>query len=258
MSISISKAFNSVISTKYNVLNAVIFGIICALTLFVSLTNAKTASSGQYILYILISFICGFLYFGYVSIINNNLIKGQNDAFPEPTEIIDVSINALKFISGFFVWYFIILISLIPMMVFCLIAPSLKINSVVCISILVISYLALIILCCAVFGPFILMFFENLEFKSLFAFNKITIFYKERKGNTFAYFVKTYFLLPAISLLIFLPICFVVGFFAGLAKIPLDIINIFISILGTLFFMFYSLMQAHLNAQYVNSKKTAE
>ncbi len=261
MSISISKAFETAFSERYSKQNILIFMFAVAIcyALYFYLRDAK---------YILLSnavyFFTIILISGYAAVVNNNEINNVSEAFPSFSNLHKIILNGIKYIAGSFILGFILMvpafiIGAVSAFICTTIVPTSQ-QSIwgrgvipVIIPLVLFLYLQL-----RFFIPLLLLFFQNLQFKSFFEFKKTKLFLEERKRKYAEYIIKS-FVLTLIGILII----FAVGIIFAILSVPLNIqipkniLDVIISTISiTVMCTFYALIIPSLNAQFVNLPKT--
>lgn len=260
MTISLTKAFETVVSERYNKFNIFVFIVlITILNALYFYTQSNNNVKFCILAYIILFLIEG----GYASVVNNLEIKGSKSAFPSLLNFGDILSAGIKFLFGSLISVLILLFipitALAVLMPICFdmfnqILPSIIITIVLSLITVIFSLFIMF----KVFIPLILMFYENLEFKSFFLFTKTKAYLEERRGKYLLYIGKS-ILLSLIALIIPAVLIFVLF----IISLPLNInvpVNTSTIIMNTIFAVITSLfmttVEPCLNAQFVNIPKT--
>lgn len=257
MSVSIGKAFDALTSERNNKLNILVFMLISALLLSAYLYT-------ETIWMVVFGLLYSLLISGYSVLLNNNEIKEKNDVFPSIADLGNIFIKGFKYSLGIYllnlIWFLpiIILLSIAAIILFAVF----QFSNYDCALLLIIPYLIF----CFYFIfriqiPAILIFFENLSFKSIFTSNKKE-FLEERKGFYVQYLIKSSvagLIIVSVFVIALFLMSLLCSVFAEMFNVSLEtILTIIMIIIFTIATPILLIVQANLNAQFVNFPKTRQ
>ena len=257
MSISINKAFKALSADKYNKMNILVFMLFTAIFFSIYICTEKVLAAVFFFLY-------SITVAGYSAIVNYNEIQDKENVFPSISNFFNIMFNGIKYSGGLYLLnlIFYIPLSLILMLltIFMILLLKLSVNDCFILSIV----LFLIFYTYFTFKieiPAMLMFFENLNFKTFFTF-KQKEFLEDRKGFYIQYILKSTVANLIIVLIFTIPFILMnllSSVFAEKINILLEILfPIVLTVIITIMTPITLIVQANLNAQFINLPKTRQ
>ena len=275
MSISLEKAFNEILSDKFNKVNIAVFTFITAVLGSVQLifqqqlqNRSNAPEYFQAVLICLIASLCGaVISAGYGALAANRGASGSSDVFPPVSELGSIIQTGIKSFLGCLILAVMIVVPFFIVIAFSAgfftaLSGASRVLGVILLFCLASAGFIVWLFFCLIkfFIPLYLMFADTLNFSAFFAFNKIKDFLDARKGFYFKYIINAVFI-PICFAIAFSIVMFIISIFFAAAAGPdalkagapaAAIMQFIVYLLSVIFQVFISLLIISLNAQFIS------